>query len=211
MLFRDSKWAEISYKTVRKETENLLTNIFGGYDKNKCYLFIKSSLFYKHIVNNIDGEITLFDKDNNLITSNEKYKIRQPYPNKNWYCNDMKYGRKILDDGGFVIKFDSFEELQKIKTINVKWNVISGYENGDRFNIHFHCKYNVSFDNSNSDNVFNIKSWDCLLIDETENFKEYEKQFDENDYKSDELGFDFLEYHEQNLKLMADNSRLDLV
>lgn len=210
MQFRNIPWSEDCVDMERTITEDILKRIFKIENiSNKYFLFVKSDFYFKYIVNNIDFEIDLLNSNNEIINKYYKYKIRQPYTNKNWYLSSMRYGRRLLDDG-FVFMFNSFEELNDINNVIIKWDIDSEYNNKETLKVKVEIKYNINFIKG-IDNVYLIKSHDTIQELATPNsvLKDYDKQFDINSY--DEYNGLLIEYHEQTLKLKADNSRSDLI
>lgn len=212
MRFRENNWCEGSLEIAKNNTIETIKNVFGKYNKNNYYLFIKPELFYKYLVSSIDSDILLLDNKNNIIYKNNKYTIRNPYPNKYYFTNDMKFGRKIFYNG-YIIKFDNLFDLQKIHKVIIRWNVESKYDNGDNCDLLLECNYIVDFNADNKENVFSIKSRDCFVTDEKLEglFKHYQYQFDINEYRKEEFGFNIVERHTQKLNLIADNSRIDWI
>lgn len=210
MKFNSVPWSEVSYQTVRKETENILKETFKIDNiEGRYFIFIKSYFFYKYKVNNINSEITLWNSKDEVVNKSYKYKIRQPYPNKNWYLTSMKYGRRLVDDG-FIFMFDNFEELSDTSKVIIKWDIDSEYDDKSQCKVKVEIKYNTKFLKGN-DNVYSIKSHDTIQELATPNsiLRDYDKQFDINNYnESDGL---LTEYHEQTLELIADNSRANIV
>lgn len=212
MIFNKLKWEKNSEISTRKETEEIIKEEFEEYDKNKYYVFIGTGILHNHIVNDIKCIIKIV-KNGNPIVINEKSKVRSPYPNKNWYVLDRKFGRKLKE--GYILKFDTIEELNSFQELLIEWKIVSNYSNGEKFVVCVNIEYELEFKKVGEDNVFNIKSWDYCkedMLDEEsyENkIKEYDKQFDENNYYTEEDGSYYLEEHKQKLHLKSDNSRID--
>lgn len=184
MKFRNGTIAEGSIKYALKDTEDVLKGIFPNVNlEDKYFLFIRTRMYYPYVTNKIDCTIKLFDEDNNLIKQNDKYKIRTPYPNQCLYLNSMKYGRKLCDDG-YVLMFDTFEELKKIVKVKIDWFINSNYENGEKFELNSTIIYHTNFIEKYNDNVFSIASNDSFgaSYDKPEKATKYDEQFDENKY-----------------------------
>lgn len=184
MNFRNGIIAEGSIKYALKDTEDTLKGIFSNINlEDKYFLFIRTRMYYPYIVNKIDCTIKLFDEDNNLIKKNDKYKIRTPYPNQCLHLNSMKYGRKLCNDG-YVLMFDTFEELKKIVKVKIDWSINSNYENGEKFELNSTIIYHTNFIEKENNNVFSITSNDSFgaSYDDPAKATKYEEQFDENKY-----------------------------
>lgn len=215
MIIKTYGYEEGSIKYALQDTEKAIKEVFPNVNTGDNYfLFIRTSIYYPYITNKIDSTIVLYDLDNNIIAENTKYKIRTPYPNKNIYFNDMRVGRKLCD--GFVLMFNTIDELHKASRVEINWNIDSEYDNKEPFKLNSTIIYNTKFIKVEGNNVFTIKSADSFQVSfknrNEEQVLEYQKQFDKNNYEK--LRFNnidvFNETHIQNLELLADNTRVQL-
>lgn len=88
--------------------------------------------------------------------------VRRPYPNKCYYLASMKNGRKV-SNAGVILHFDSFEEISKVKSVEVYWS-LNGIKNpgvGDPFCVH--VIYSLSFEQQEGKRHYSIESRETTL------------------------------------------------
>lgn len=159
--------------------EGKLLEIFPDFDIDNDYvLFISSNLFFNY-ANKLDAEIELVSKEKVYTVKDEielengeiKYldfpntfreshyekdiRVRTLYPNKLYRTMCKKFGRKSCEFGVPII-FKSFEELNDIEEIVLRWNVKDT-------EIYIGISHNVTFSKDEKNKMYILESKDYYL------------------------------------------------
>ncbi|MBS5926145.1 MAG: hypothetical protein ACLS2V_12660 [Clostridium paraputrificum] len=193
-----------------------LEKMYPGVRAEKYILFVQAKLWLPFENQNIDGNVLFI---NQKETFSVDTKVRTPFPNKTVSILSMKRGRKVCNLGVPLI-FDSYEDLNKLKSVVITWKVSLINENNVEEVNYIQIKYNLDIIYSIDKNVYSISSYDSII----EAFKENDKsdifmnKYDEIIILSREMGsmdFDYEYLTEDNisfedkerkvLSLIADN------
>ena len=162
------------YKKYALDKLNL--NLSKFYDeelfKNKYILILEAELYYEYNFNKLTADLTFKfeeDCDINCVKNGcdiKNFKIRKPYSNKKYNALDMKKGRRVFD-GGIPLIFDTFEDLKKLKSIVIDWEIDNS--------IYIRIKYDLKFEKDDVNRIYSVGSRDILV---KEYNSEYINQFD---------------------------------
>lgn len=141
--------------------------------ENKYILFVKGELFFPFSYESIEGTIDFIYKD---AINNFKTKIRTPYPNKMIKVISMMNGRSGCNYG-IPILYNSFEELQELKNIQIKWKIYLTNADKKEEVLYVHVLYNLKFEYEKGKRIYSILSKDYVL----------------NDYKNSEMLQDYID------------------
>lgn len=89
---------------------------------NKYILFVICDFYFCSSYKVLEGEIKFIYDEQEEAFQDIKQSIRKPYLNKGIYQVSMQHNEK-LSNLGIPILFDTFEELKKLKAIEVTWKV----------------------------------------------------------------------------------------
>lgn len=128
---------------------------------NKYILFILGELWFPYLSNYISADIDFVYKDGSI--KNYKSKLRTPYPNKNIRMISMTNGRKVCDLG-IPIVFDTYEELNSLKTILIRWEIEASTKTKDVIGKYYvQVLYDVNFKHIEGKKRYVIHSKDSVL------------------------------------------------
>lgn len=151
--------------------ENKLLEIFPSFNiKNDYVLFISSNLYFE-FANKLECEIELISKEkvvkktdsNDLENSDIEYsfhyekdiRVRKLYQKTNYSTMCKKFGKKSCDFGIPII-FKSFESLNNIEKIILRWNIKDT-------EIYIGISHNISFSNNSENKMYILESNDYFL------------------------------------------------
>lgn len=107
---------------IHNKDVEVISNMYGISEKemrDKYILYLDFEYFYPSYCDSISAELTLTLNDGSKYTL-PAYKVRRPFPNKNWNILSMRNKRKI-SDRAIPLVFDSFDELNRISHISCVW------------------------------------------------------------------------------------------
>lgn len=188
------------YKEEVPELKNRQTEMIQNHYKdyspeNDWVLWIIPELYHQYKIENLEGSIEIKKTDGTKI--NIPYCLRKPYPNKHINQLAMKSGRKRLY--GIPVVFKSFEELENVSEIIIKWDVYT-YQHLKNietpFDLHIdilEIKYLLNFEKNiehSEYRTYTIFSKDNILDNfDVDNDKEVmQKYYDEFDVAIDIYG-----------------------
>lgn len=114
-----SKYSEDAINEMREKQDKEFSKICENW-KDKVILIIRSELYYPYVVENVEGDISLYSKYKFFGTGS--LKVATPYKNKNVFKMVSRKGAKVCKEG-VVFVFDSFEEIQKLNSLKIVWTV----------------------------------------------------------------------------------------
>ena len=107
------------YHFIRHNIDDLL-KMYPDKKDSDYFLWIITDFFIPFKLDKITAQIFI----NNNPTYDYEGKIRKPYPNKAIFQYSMKKGRAVCY--GFPLKFNSYEELMNVHTIDIEWEINIG-------------------------------------------------------------------------------------
>lgn len=113
------QWCAESFERLKKPMTQMIRKNYLDYQPDDYVLWIVPDIFCKYEVEQVVGQIQIMDREHRELKQN--CMIRQPYPNKGIYQISMKSGRKRLY--GVPLVFRTFEELEKVKYIQIRWDI----------------------------------------------------------------------------------------
>lgn len=121
-LYRKDQYSEGSLKLYAEHDKETLNKMYPSVNiSDKYILFLDLRLFWNYEYTNIEVDIAPFIED--YLTFNvPKYRIRQPFPNKRIHTPTMVNGKKV-SNLGIPLIFNSFEELNNIREIQIRWHI----------------------------------------------------------------------------------------
>ena len=144
-----------------------LEKMYPGISSARYTLFVQAKLWIPFETQNIEGNVVFINEEE---TFNFDTKVRTPFPNKTVSLISMRRGRKV-SNLGIPLTFDSFEELNKLKSVVINWKVSLTNENDVEEINYIQVKYNLDTIYSVDKHVYSISSHDSVI----ESFKEKEK------------------------------------
>lgn len=107
----------------REDQEKEISRMYPDCNEisNKYKLFIKFDL-WEGIYDSNDIEAVVEVAAENKLLELPRYKLRHLYPNKHYHTICMKSGNKLCNDG-IILLFETFEELEAIKSILCRWKI----------------------------------------------------------------------------------------
>ena len=141
-----------------KREQGSLKKMYPNEDiSDKYILFVESELWFPYLKEDIQANIDFIYEDD---IKKYKSKLRTPYPNKAITTISMVNGRKVCDLGLPII-FDSYEDLSKLKTILIKWELdITNDDFTEK--CYIQILYNISFKYVENNKIYSIFSKDTL-------------------------------------------------
>lgn len=178
-----------------RQTEMIQTHYKDYSSENDWVLWIIPEIYHQYKIENLKGSIEIKKLDGTKIDI--PYCLRKPYPNKNINQLAMKSGRKRLY--GIPLIFKSFEELETVSEIIIKWDVYTYHHLNNietPFDLHIdilEIKYQVNFEKNiehSEYRTYTIFSKDNILDNfDVDNDKEVmQKYYDEFDVAIDIYG-----------------------
>lgn len=121
----DDRYEDLEHclDVVHKKDIEAISEMYGLSEKemrDKYKLYLDFEYFYPFYCDSISAEVTLTLSDGSKYTL-PTYKVRRPFPNKNWNILSMRNKRKI-SNRVIPLVFDSFDELNRISHISCVWN-----------------------------------------------------------------------------------------
>lgn len=144
--------------------------------ENKYILFVKGELYFPFSYESIEGSIDFIYKDD---IKNFKTKIRTPYPNKHLKVISMMNGRSGCNYG-IPILYNSYEELQELKSVQIKWKIHLTNADKREETLYLHVLYNLKFEYEEGKRIYSIFSKDNVLYDnkDTDMLQKYVEEFE---------------------------------
>lgn len=184
-------WLKNGYQHVKASQTEMIKRAYPDYDQdNDWVLWIVPDLFHNREFMKLVGEIEVKKKDGSVLEI--PHVVRTPYYNKKLHQISLVPGDKRKRIFGVPLVFHSFEELEEISEVYIKWNIYAKCALDDKienFVLHLlsvRIHYRVSFLKNTVHpelRVFTIHSNDYSstsdLFKENEELKaEYLNEFD---------------------------------
>lgn len=155
--FDTSQVVDFYKKEDIKELERMYPNVDI---EGKYMLFIQATFYFPYVSEKIDGHIEFVYEDDEII--NYASKCRNPYSNKAITLISKK-NKQRLSKYSIPLIFDTFEDLNKLKRILIKWKINASTDNNDKIKVFAVIEYKLKFHKINGKNVYSIKSSDCII------------------------------------------------
>ena len=98
---------------------------YPDYEPEEYIIWIDSAIFLPVQWRTMSAQILLKDDKGNVIQKHlDDFKVGKPFPNKNLHQMRLKNGRGSVF--GIPLRFQSFDEIQQIKHIDIMWEI--GFE-----------------------------------------------------------------------------------
>lgn len=180
-------------------TQKMLKKMYKEkFHQDKTILWVLPTFYFPFKHDRIIATIKLLDCNGHMLKacSNQKKKsgraidtnhlsgrLRKPYPNKGYHALSMRNGQSICESG-IPFLFDSFDEINKIRTIKIAWSIIYPSKNNacetQTHRCDIHTQYNINFKPSNDKLHYTMHTCDIRPFDVAQNnmFKNYFDEFE---------------------------------
>ncbi|MCQ4021729.1 MULTISPECIES: hypothetical protein [unclassified Ruminococcus] len=161
----DDRYEDLEHclDVVHKKDIEAISEMYGLSEKemrDKYILYLDFEYLYPFYCDLVSAELTLTLNDGSKYTL-PAYKVRRPFPNKNWNILSMRNKRKI-SSRAIPLVFDSFDELNRISHISCVWN----FSARGLFEFASIISYDTVFlpKTKESDNIYCIVSYDIPVL-----------------------------------------------